>query len=69
MKPRLIAILAVIVFLPLALVGWLGMRMARNEREMLQLRVQETLLSRLRDVDADIQEALSKQGQIGRAHV
>ena len=63
MKPRLIVILVLIVVLPLALVVWLGVRMARNEREMLRLRVQEILVSRLRDVDAEIQEVLSRQGR------
>jgi len=63
LRPRLLVILVLIVVLPLALVVFLGARMARNEREMLQLRVQEILVSRLRDVDAEIQEVLSKQGR------
>ena len=63
MRPRLLVILVLIVVLPLALVVFLGARMARNERRMLQLRVQEILVSRLRDVDAEIQEVLSKQGR------
>ncbi|MEA3366126.1 MAG: hypothetical protein U9Q79_10860, partial [Candidatus Hydrogenedentes bacterium] len=63
MRPRLLVILVLIVVLPLALVMFLGARMARNEREMLQLRVQEILVSRLRNVDTEIQEVLSKQGR------
>lgn len=63
LKPRLIVILVLIVALPLALVVWLGARMARNERQVLELRVQEILVSRLRDVDAEIQEVLAKQGR------
>ena len=37
--------LVLIVALPLALVAWLGARMSRNERQMVQLRVEELLVS------------------------
>jgi signal transduction histidine kinase len=64
LKPRLIVMLVLIVALPLALVAWLGARMSRNERQMVQLRVEELLVSRLRDVDADIQDVLARQSRV-----
>ncbi len=63
MKPRLLAILALIVILPLALLTWLGLRVAHHERTLVELRVGEILAGRLLDVDARIQEVLSAQGR------
>ena len=61
MKPRLIVIFLLIVILPLAILGWLGVRIVRNEREIVQHRFRELLVSRLRDVDARISQLLAER--------
>ena len=61
MKPKLIVTLILIVFLPLGILGWLGVRVARNEREIVRHRFHDLLVSRLRDIDADIAELLAER--------
>ena len=50
-----------IVILPLAILGWLGLRLAQGEREMVRHRFGELLVSRLRDVDGDIAQLLAER--------
>ena len=52
MKPKLIAILLVLVVVPLALLAWLGARVARDEHEIVQHEIRGLLTSQLRDTDA-----------------
>lgn len=64
MKPRLIVIFALIVLAPLAVLGWLGFRVALNERDAVQSRMREVLLGRLRDIDADIRALMEERERI-----
>lgn len=50
MKPKLIAILLLIVIAPLVLMAWLGVSLARNEQERAQKDFERVLLARLSDV-------------------
>lgn len=61
MKPRLVIILLIIVLAPVALLGWLGTRLARHEVAAIERRFDELLLSRLGDVDADIVSFFSER--------
>jgi len=61
LKHRLSVILVVIVVLPLVILGWLGVRLARSEREMVGHRFHDLLLSRLDDIDADIAEVVAER--------
>ena len=54
MKPKLIAILLLIVLLPLGLLAWLGVSVARDEQEIVQNRFRKLLAGRLSDVDVTI---------------
>ncbi len=58
MKPKLTLILLLIVLTPLAIVGWLGARIVRDEQAVLQHRLQELVIGQLRAVDAAISTAL-----------
>jgi len=60
---RLIAILILLVCLPLVLLAWLGVRLARNEQELLDQRVEELLETRLRDMDSRIQQLLDARAR------
>lgn len=60
MKPKLAIVFLLIVLLPLALVGWLGYRTARNEQEAVQRRFRELLTNRLADVRARITDYLQE---------
>ncbi|MFH1732567.1 MAG: ATP-binding protein [Planctomycetota bacterium] len=60
MKPKLIAILLLIVLLPLGLLAWLGLSVARDEQEIVQNRFRKLLAGRLSDVDVTI------SGVVGR---
>ncbi len=61
MKKKLIAVYLLIIFLPLALITWLGWRNVKDEQERNRLRFEAVLLGRLRDVDERIQSLLRRQ--------
>ncbi|MCH7908496.1 MAG: HAMP domain-containing histidine kinase [Candidatus Hydrogenedentes bacterium] len=61
MKPKLLAVFLLIVFAPLAILGWLGLRFARTEGELMRHRVQEVMAVLLRDFDADIAGLLEQR--------
>jgi signal transduction histidine kinase len=61
LKPRLIIILLLIVILPLAILGWLGVRIVGNEREIVRHRFRDVLEGSLRDVDARISQLMAER--------
>jgi len=61
LKPRLLIILVLIVLLPLVILGWLGVRVARNEREIMRHRLRDLVVAKLRYIDADIAEVLTQR--------
>ena len=54
MKPKLIAIFLLIVVLPLALLVWLGLSLARTEQDRVQARFRKVLADRLSDISNNI---------------
>ena len=60
MKPKLLIILVLIVLLPLVILGWLGVRVARNEREIMGHRFRDLVVAKLRYIDEDIAEVLTQ---------
>jgi signal transduction histidine kinase len=60
-KPKLILILTLIVLLPLCALGWLGLRVATQEREVTENRLREALNGRLRDINAVILRAVAER--------
>jgi signal transduction histidine kinase len=54
LKPRLIIIFLLIVFLPLGILGWLGYRVADNEQEIIEVRFNKLLTDKLKNIDAAI---------------
>jgi signal transduction histidine kinase len=64
-KPRLLIIFLLIVLAPLAIAGWLGVRVSRAEQKMVALRFREVLTGRLQDADAVVAGVLAaKQRQL-----
>jgi signal transduction histidine kinase len=61
LKPKLVLILMLIVLLPLGALGWLGLRVAGQEREVAENRLRDALDGRLRDIRAVIQGAVEKR--------
>ncbi|HUG73365.1 MAG TPA: hypothetical protein VMK82_08090, partial [Steroidobacteraceae bacterium] len=61
MKPKLVLILTLIVLLPLGALGWLGYRVAGQEREVAENRLRDALDGRLRDIRAVILGAVEKR--------
>lgn len=61
LKARLTVIFALIVLLPLVILGWLGVRVARNERIVIEQRFNALALDRLRDVDLGIAAFLEQR--------
>jgi signal transduction histidine kinase len=61
LRPKLIAILLLLVLLPLALLAWMGLRVARNEREVVQHQFQKLLASRLGDIDGTVARFIEKK--------
>jgi signal transduction histidine kinase len=60
-KPKLILILTLIVLLPLGALGWLGLRVAGQEREVTENRLREALNGRLRDINAVILRSVGER--------
>ena len=61
MKLRLNIIFQLIVLMPLAFVGWLSMRVAANERVVVEQRFSELMQDRLRSIDARIATVISQR--------
>ena len=61
MKPRLLAIFLLIVLLPLALISFLGLRLARYERQNVRSQLTLLLTGRLNDLSTDIAELLEQR--------
>jgi len=61
LKLRLTIIFLLIVLMPLVFVGWLGMRVAANERIVVEQRFSELMQDRLRYVDARIATVISQR--------
>ncbi len=61
MKLRLTIIFLLIVLMPLVFVGWLGMRVAANERIVVEQRFSELMQDRLRSIDARIATVISQR--------
>ncbi len=59
MKPKLIAVLALIVIAPLAVVAWLGARASRDEQSMREFGFHELMRGQLHAVDAVLAGAVN----------
>lgn len=64
MKPHLIVILAVIVLLPMVILGWLGRRVILNEQNAAHARYREVLEGRLHDTSGQISALLDERERI-----
>ena len=53
-KPKLITIFLLIVLVPVALLGWLGLRVARDEQEIVEHKFRTLLHGKRGDVDATV---------------
>lgn len=65
MQKKLVVTLVLIVLLPVAVLGWLGQRMAHNEQQVVEAQVQALVQAQLRGVDDAIQGYFhAVQGQL-----
>lgn len=63
LKPKLTAVLLLIVLTPLAIVGWLGAKLVQDEQAMVRQRVEELAVGQLQAIDAAIATALDSDQQ------
>ena len=63
MKPKLIIVLVLIVITPLAIVGWLGARIVRDEQVVVEHQLRELMLGQLRAVDTVLGRSLERYEQ------
>ena len=63
MKPKLIIVLVLIVITPLAIAGWLGARIVRDEQIVLRHGLRELMHGQLRSVDAIVSAAMERHQQ------
>jgi signal transduction histidine kinase len=61
MKPKLIVMLLLLVLLPVGLIAWLGVGIARQERERVQQRMQQALTARLTDLRDTVGRLMEKE--------
>lgn len=61
MNRHLVAVFLLIVLVPLAIVGWLGMRLAREQHERAGARLEEVMHDNLRRLDVSIGALLDKR--------
>ncbi len=61
MKPKLSILLAFIVIAPLVLLAWLGIKVWRDEQEMVRVRVEELLTAQLADVARTVERLIAEQ--------
>ncbi len=63
MKPKLIIVLVLIVITPLAIAGWLGARIVRDEQVVLEHGLRELMRGQLRSVDAIVTAEMERYQQ------
>ena len=63
MKPKLTIILLLIVIAPLAIIGWLGVRIVQDEQVVVEHRFRELMLGQLRAVDGAVTRSLADYEQ------
>ena len=63
MKPKLTILLMLIVITPLAIAGWLGARLVRDEQAVVEHQIRELILGRLRAVESELTRALGRYEQ------
>jgi signal transduction histidine kinase len=63
LKPKLTAVLLLIVLTPLAIVGWLGAKLVQDEQAMVRQRVEELTVGQLQAIDAAVATALDSYQQ------
>ena len=63
MKPKLIIVLVLIVITPLAIAAWLGARIVRDERVVVEHQLRELMLGQLRAVDTVLGRSLERYEQ------
>jgi signal transduction histidine kinase len=63
MKPKLIVMLLLLVMLPLGLIAWLGVGIARHEQERVQQRMQQALTARLTDLRDTVGRLMEKDAR------
>jgi len=61
MKPKLIVILLLLVLIPLGLISWLGVAIARQEQERVQQRMQQVLTARLADLREHVDRLMQRE--------
>ncbi|MCP5114383.1 MAG: HAMP domain-containing histidine kinase [bacterium] len=64
MKPKLIIVLALIVIAPLAVVGWLGARIVRDQQVVVEHGLRELMLGQLRAVEAVLARSMENYEQV-----
>jgi signal transduction histidine kinase len=63
LKPKLTIVLMLIVITPLAIAGWLGVRIVRDEQVVVEHQFRELIESRLRSVDAELLRRMDEYGR------
>ncbi|MCP4605055.1 MAG: HAMP domain-containing histidine kinase [Proteobacteria bacterium] len=61
MKPKLTILLILIVVAPLVLLAWLGLKVGRDEQEMVRMRFDELLASRLSDLKGSVESSMAQK--------
>lgn len=69
MKPRLTIVLALIVLTPLAITGWLGARLVRDQQAVVEHSFRELMLGQLRSVDALLGRSLEQYEELVRGEM
>ena len=64
MKPKLVILLVALTLLPLSALTWLGVRLDQQEAERVQRELDELLVSRLHDVEADVTRFLEARERL-----
>jgi len=63
LRPKLTILLMLIVITPLAIAGWLGARLVRDEQTVVEHQIRELILGRLRAVESELTRALERYEQ------
>ena len=63
MRPKLTILLILIVITPLAIAGWLGARLVRDEQAVVEHQIRELILGRLRAVESELTRVLERYEQ------
>jgi len=61
LKPKLVIVFSIIIFVPMMTIAWLGLRISNSQSKMVELSFKELIDERLSDVQSEVSKLIAKR--------